>query len=60
MFYVGEWPREIINCLLKVLKSFFGDVDELMFQDVLKPLERIFQILGIENSDLDEVAEVMF
>jgi hypothetical protein len=60
MYYVGEWPREIIICLLKVLKSNFGDVDELILKDVLKPSERFFQILGNEKSDLDEVAEVMF
>jgi hypothetical protein len=60
MFYVGEWPREIFICLRKFLKNNFGDADELMFQDVLKPLERIFEILGIDRNDLDEVAEVMF
>jgi hypothetical protein len=31
-----------------------------MFLDVETPFERIFNILGIQKSDLDEVAEVMF
>jgi hypothetical protein len=46
--------------LLNVLKINFGDVDEVMFHDVVKQLERIFYILGYEKCDLDEVAEVMF
>jgi shikimate kinase len=36
-----------------VLKINFADFDEAIFHDVEKPLERIFKILGIENSDLD-------
>jgi hypothetical protein len=47
---------ELIICLLNVLKSNFGDFDESMFHNVVKPLERIFYIKGIEKSDLDEVA----
>jgi hypothetical protein len=30
------------------------------FTIVERPFERIFKILGIEKSDLEEVAEVMF
>jgi hypothetical protein len=30
-FSIGEWPREVIICLLKVLKCNFGEVDEAMF-----------------------------
>jgi hypothetical protein len=41
---------------VKVLKFDFGEVDESMFLDVEKPFERIFYILGIEKSDLIEVA----
>jgi hypothetical protein len=42
------------------LKNHFVFVDEAMFHDVVKPIERIFSILCIEKSDLDEEAEVMF
>jgi hypothetical protein len=31
-----------------------------MFHDVVRPLKRIFYILGIQKSDLGEAAEVMF
>jgi hypothetical protein len=48
------------HLLLNVLKSNFGDVDEAMFHDVIKQLERIFYILGTEKSDLDEFAEDTF
>jgi hypothetical protein len=51
---------ELIMYLLNVLKCYFGDVDEAIFHDVERPFERIFYILGIQKSDLDEVAEVMF
>jgi hypothetical protein len=43
-----------------VLKINFADFDEAMFHDVERPFERIFYILGIEKSDLDEVSGVMF
>jgi hypothetical protein len=39
-----------------VLKFDFGDFDESMFHDVERPFERIFNILAIEKSDLNEVA----
>jgi hypothetical protein len=42
------------------LKKDFGEVDEAMFQGVKMPCEHIFCMLGIEKSDLDEVALVMF
>jgi hypothetical protein len=50
MYYVGEWPREIIICLLNVLKGKFGDTDELMFQDVLKTLELIFKFWALKKA----------
>jgi hypothetical protein len=28
MFKVGDWPCELIICLLNVLKNDFGEVDE--------------------------------
>jgi hypothetical protein len=31
-----------------------------MFKDVERPCEIIFCILGIQNSDLDEIAELIF
>jgi hypothetical protein len=49
MFYVSEWPRELIICLLYVLKCDIGDVDEAMFHDVERPFERIFYTLGIQK-----------
>jgi hypothetical protein len=30
-FSIGELPREVIICLLKILKCVFVDVDEAMF-----------------------------
>jgi hypothetical protein len=39
---------------------YFVDVDESIFNDVESPIERIFYILRIRKSFLDEVAEVMF
>jgi hypothetical protein len=44
---------------LNVWKCDFVDIDDAMFRDVARPFERIFNILGIHKSDLDEVAEVM-
>jgi hypothetical protein len=49
MIEVGEWPGELIICLLNVLKSNFVDVDEAMFHDVVNPLERILNILCIQK-----------
>jgi hypothetical protein len=43
-----------------VLKINFADFDEAMFHDVERPFERIFYILGIEKTDLDEFVEVLF
>jgi hypothetical protein len=43
-----------------VLRINFADFHEAIFHDVERPFERIFKILGIEKSDLEEVAEVMF
>jgi hypothetical protein len=42
-----------------VLKINFADFNETTFH-VERPFERIFYILGIEKSDLDEIAKVMF
>jgi hypothetical protein len=32
MIQVGEWPWHLIISILEVLKSYFGEVDETMFQ----------------------------
>jgi hypothetical protein len=45
---------------VNVLECDFGNVDETMFHDVERTFEPIFNILGIQKSVLDEVAEVMF
>jgi hypothetical protein len=45
---------------MDVLKNDFGEVEEAMIQGVERPYENIFCILGIEKSDMDEVAEVFF
>jgi hypothetical protein len=55
MFEVGEWPWELIICLLNFLKCDFGDFVEAIFHDVDRPFESIFYILGFQKSDLDEV-----
>jgi hypothetical protein len=43
-----------------VLKINFADFDEAIFHDVERPFERIFKILSIEKSDLEEFTELMF
>jgi hypothetical protein len=43
-------------CLLEVLKNNFSEVDEATFQGAENPYEHISCILGIEESDLVEVA----
>jgi hypothetical protein len=55
MFQVGEWPIELIICLLHILKNVFDEVDEAMFQGVERPFELIMCFLGIEKSELVEV-----
>jgi hypothetical protein len=52
--------RELIICRLNVLNCDFVDVDEAMFHDVERPLERILYVVGIHKSVLDEAAEVLF
>jgi hypothetical protein len=47
---------ELIIGLLDVLKNDFVEVDEAMFHGVERSCEIIFCILGIEESDLDQVA----
>jgi hypothetical protein len=39
-----------------VLNCDFVDIDEAMFEDVERPCELYFCILGIEKRDVDEVA----
>jgi hypothetical protein len=34
MFYVGEWPKELIICLLEVSKNDFRSFVEAIFQVV--------------------------
>jgi hypothetical protein len=60
MFHVGEWPWELIICLLDVLKWDFGESDEAVFRGDQRPCEIIIWILGIKKSDWDEVADVLF
>jgi hypothetical protein len=43
-------------CLLNILKEYFLEVHEAMFQGVEMPCEFIFYIPGIEKSVLGEVA----
>jgi hypothetical protein len=49
IFQVGEWPREIIICLLDDLKNYIVEDDEAMFQGVERPSELIFCILAIQK-----------
>jgi hypothetical protein len=52
MFQVGEWPWEIIICLLDVVKCNFGEVHESMVQMFEKHWELIFCLLDISNNTL--------
>jgi hypothetical protein len=56
MFYVGEWPWEIKDCILDVLKNNFVEVYEAVFQSVQMPFQIIFYVLNVEKSDFYEVA----
>jgi hypothetical protein len=47
-------------CFLELLKNDVGEVDDAMFEGDERPCELIFSILGIEISEMDEVADVMF
>jgi hypothetical protein len=60
MFKIGEWPRELIICLLNILKCDFGDVDEAMLRVVERQFESIFYILGMQKRNLYDAAEVKF
>jgi hypothetical protein len=55
-FSVGEWPWDIIICLLGDLKNDFVEFDETMLQGVEGSCELIFCIMGIEKSDLEKFA----
>jgi hypothetical protein len=48
------------NLRSELLKCDFGDVDEAKIHYVERPFERFFYILGIQRSNFDKVAEVMF
>jgi hypothetical protein len=60
MFQVEGWLSDLIISHLDHLKKDFVQVDEVMYQGSQRPCEQTFCILGIEKSDLDEVALVMF
>jgi hypothetical protein len=47
-------PRNF-NCFLGFLKCDPGELDEAMFQSIERPC-----ILGIQKSDFNEIAGVMF
>jgi hypothetical protein len=55
-----RWSWELIISLLNILKSDFGVFDEAMFHNVERLYERIYNVLGIQKSNLDEIAEVVF
>jgi hypothetical protein len=57
---VRRMAQDLVICLLIVLKCNFLRFYEAMFHYFERPLTRIFYIPGIQKSDLDEVAEVMF
>jgi hypothetical protein len=60
MFQVCEWSRELIICLLNVLKCDFVNVDEAMFSDVERSFERLFYIQGNKKNELVEYAGVLW
>jgi hypothetical protein len=55
----GEWPRDLIIFRLNVFNCDFVDVDEAMFHDVERPLERILYVVGIHKSVFDEAEVVL-
>jgi hypothetical protein len=57
---IGQMVWRNHNVILNVSKYYFSDVHEAMFHDVERPFEGIFYILGIQKSDLDEIAKEMF
>jgi hypothetical protein len=59
-FHLGKWSCELIIGLLDVLIIQFSDVDEAMFQVVERQCELIFYVLGIQKSEVELVAEVIF
>jgi hypothetical protein len=58
MFQVSNVTENSI-CLVNDLKCNFGDVDEAIFRNVERTFERIFYILSVQKSVLDEIAEVV-
>jgi hypothetical protein len=49
MYKIDEWPWDLIICLLNVLKYDLGDVDEEIFHDVERPLQRIFYFVRFQK-----------
>jgi hypothetical protein len=49
IFYVGECPWELINCLLGILEYDFYEIDDAIYQGVDRPCELIYCILVIEK-----------
>jgi hypothetical protein len=60
IFEVGELHWEIVTCLLDVLKCDFVELDERILQDVERPCELIFRILGIQIASWTKLLKVCF
>jgi hypothetical protein len=52
MFQVGDWPLNLIICLLHVSKNDFDEVDVAKFLGVERPFENILWFLNVEKSEL--------
>jgi hypothetical protein len=55
MFELGEWPLEIISCLLTILKIYLGEVVEAKIHGVESPCKFNFYILGIVKIQMHTV-----
>jgi hypothetical protein len=60
MFQEGEWPLELIICLLEVLENNFRKVDVAIFQGVQTPFELIFCFLDIEEMTWAKSLKIRF
>jgi hypothetical protein len=60
MFQAGDWPLDLIICLLDVLINDFDEADEAVFLGVERKFEFILWFQDNEKSELVDVVSVMF
>jgi hypothetical protein len=56
MFSVGEWPWDLLVCVLDVLENNFNELNEALFQLVERSCEIYFCYLGIQKGYYYQVA----